>query len=158
MLRVLGFKGFRVLGFRDFAFHSFQDSRDFWQTTQCAANATFAIAMASFHTCLYVGGGQNCGPFLGTLNIRGRIIIGIQKGTVILTTTHISTADMLAVPSSGLNSQPRCRRLEEPTPLYYPPTPQRLLFDGKGLIHIHIYIYIYARANACRGGLVWGGG
>ena len=28
-------------------------------------------------------------PFLGTLNIRGRIIIGIQKGTIILTTTHI---------------------------------------------------------------------
>ena len=28
-------------------------------------------------------------PFLGTLNIRCRIIIGIQKGTIILTTTHI---------------------------------------------------------------------
>ena len=27
-------------------------------------------------------------PFLGTLNIRCRIIIGIQKGTIILTTTH----------------------------------------------------------------------
>ena len=26
---------------------------------------------------------------LGTLNIRCRIIIGIQKGTIILTTTHI---------------------------------------------------------------------
>ena len=28
-------------------------------------------------------------PFVGTLNIRGRIIIGTQKGTIILTTTHI---------------------------------------------------------------------
>ena len=26
---------------------------------------------------------------LGTLNIRGRIIVGIQKGTIILTTTHM---------------------------------------------------------------------
>ena len=37
----------------------------------------------------YMGGCQNYGPFLGTLNIRCRIIIGIQKGTIILTTTHI---------------------------------------------------------------------
>ena len=35
-----------------------------------------------------MGGCQNYGPFLGTLNIRCRIIIGIQKGTRILTTTH----------------------------------------------------------------------
>ena len=37
----------------------------------------------------YMGGCQNSGPFLGTLNIRCRIIIGIQKGTNILTTTHM---------------------------------------------------------------------
>ena len=37
----------------------------------------------------YVGGCQNYGPLLGTLNIRGRTIIGIQKGTIILTTTHV---------------------------------------------------------------------
>ena len=36
-----------------------------------------------------MGGCQNYGPFLGTLNIRCRIILGIQKGTIILTTTHI---------------------------------------------------------------------
>ena len=30
-----------------------------------------------------MGGCQNYGPFLGTLNNRGRIIIGIQKGTII---------------------------------------------------------------------------
>ena len=28
-------------------------------------------------------------PFVGTLNIRGRILIGTQKGTIILITTHI---------------------------------------------------------------------
>ena len=31
---------------------------------------------------------QNYGPFLGTLNIRFRIIIRTQRGTIILTTTH----------------------------------------------------------------------
>ena len=35
-----------------------------------------------------MGGCQNSCPFLGTLNIRCRIIIGTQKGTIILTTTH----------------------------------------------------------------------
>ena len=35
-----------------------------------------------------LGGCQHYGPLLGTLNIRCRtIIIGIQKGTIILTTT-----------------------------------------------------------------------
>ena len=28
-------------------------------------------------------------PFLGTLNNRCRIIVGTQKGTIILTTTHV---------------------------------------------------------------------
>ena len=36
-----------------------------------------------------MGGFQNYGPFLGTLNIRCRIT-GIQKGTIILTTTHMA--------------------------------------------------------------------
>ena len=38
---------------------------------------------------VYMGGCQNWGPFLGTLNHRCRIIIGTQKRTIILTTTHI---------------------------------------------------------------------
>ena len=38
-----------------------------------------------------MGGCQNYGPFLGTLNNRCRIIIGTQKGTLILTTTNIET-------------------------------------------------------------------
>ena len=38
----------------------------------------------------YMGGCQNYGPFLGTLNIRCRMKIGTQKGTIMLTTTHMS--------------------------------------------------------------------
>ena len=37
---------------------------------------------------VYMGGCQNWGPFLGTLNHRCRIIIGTQKRTIILTTTQ----------------------------------------------------------------------
>ena len=36
-----------------------------------------------------MSGCQNYGPFLGTRNNRCGIIIGTQKGTIILTTTHI---------------------------------------------------------------------
>ena len=46
-----------------------------------------------------MGSCQNYGPLLGALNIRCRIIIGIQKGTIILTTTHVhvsSTPSMMA--------------------------------------------------------------
>ena len=39
--------------------------------------------------CCYVGGCQNYGPFLGTLNNRCRTRIRTQKGTIILTTTHV---------------------------------------------------------------------
>ena len=42
-----------------------------------------------FVSLLHMGSCQNYGPFLGTLNIWCRIIIGTQKGTIILTTTHI---------------------------------------------------------------------
>ena len=38
----------------------------------------------------HIGGCQNYAPFLGTLNNRCRIIIGAQKGTIILTTTHMA--------------------------------------------------------------------
>ena len=40
-------------------------------------------------TRLHMGGCQNYGPLLGTLNTRCHIIIGIQKRTIILTTTHM---------------------------------------------------------------------
>ena len=36
-----------------------------------------------------MGGCQNCDPFWGTLNVGRRIIIGIQKVTIPVTTTHI---------------------------------------------------------------------
>ena len=45
-----------------------------------------------------MGGCQNHGPLLGTLNNRCRIIIGTQKGTLILTTSHIGTLDPLGTP------------------------------------------------------------
>ena len=38
------------------------------------------------------------GPLLGTVNIRCRIIIGIQKGPIILTTTHIAGCVLREVP------------------------------------------------------------
>ena len=40
-------------------------------------------------TRVHMGGCQNHGPFVGTLNNRCRSIIGTQKGTIILTTTHM---------------------------------------------------------------------
>ena len=53
----------------------------------------------------YMGGCQNYGPFLGALNIRCRIITGIQKGTIILTSTHIvhvqGVLDFIPEPVAG---------------------------------------------------------
>ena len=37
----------------------------------------------------YMGGCQHYGPLSGSLNIRCRVIVGIQKGTIILTTCHL---------------------------------------------------------------------
>ena len=39
---------------------------------------------------VYMGSCQNDGPFLGTLNIRCRILLRTQEGTIILTTTHMT--------------------------------------------------------------------
>ena len=41
-------------------------------------------------------GCQNYGPFLGAPDIGCRIIIGIQKGTIILTTTHVQCTDLVS--------------------------------------------------------------
>ena len=38
----------------------------------------------------HMGGCQNYGPLFGTLNIRCRMIIRTQQGTLILTTTHMT--------------------------------------------------------------------
>ena len=50
-----------------------------------------------------MGGCQNYGPFLGTLNIRGRIIIGTPKRTIILTknTLNGATCTVMAVSVSA---------------------------------------------------------
>ena len=42
-----------------------------------------------------MGSCQNYGPFVGTLNIRCRIIIRTQKGTIILTTTHMKLKTLI---------------------------------------------------------------
>ena len=49
-----------------------------------------------------MGGCQNYGPFLGTLNIRCRIIIGTPKGTIILTATHMLNMFRVGVRDVGL--------------------------------------------------------
>ena len=51
-----------------------------------------------------MGGCQNYGPFLGTLNIRCRIIIGTQKGTIILTTTHVYSNSTVLLSSAARRS------------------------------------------------------
>ena len=51
-----------------------------------------ALGCNRHHTVLQVGGSQNYGPFLGTLNNRCRIMIGTQTGAIILTTTQVAHA------------------------------------------------------------------
>ena len=53
----------------------------------------------------YVGGCQNDGPFSGTLNIACRIIIEIQKGTIILATTHVRFRLGVSIENSGFESK-----------------------------------------------------
>ena len=48
----------------------------------------------------YIGAIYHISPILITLNIRCCIIIGIQKGTIILTTTHITSALLLSLCSA----------------------------------------------------------
>ena len=64
-----------------------------------------------------MGGCQNYGPFLGTLNNRCRGIIGTQKGTIILTTTHMTPR---------LNLEPTCAKWSFPLPHNHGPTGIRL--------------------------------
>ena len=55
-----------------------------------------------------MGGCQNCGPFLGTLNIRCRIIIGIRKGAIVLTTAQTwGCTGVLRIEGRGLRYQIR---------------------------------------------------
>ena len=52
----------------------------------------------------YMGGCQNCGPFLGTLNIRCRIIIRTQKGTIILRTPYYMLWAVCQAASTSIDS------------------------------------------------------
>ena len=60
---------------------------------QCPAPETTGCGNLVKPSMKHMGGCQNYGPFLGTLNIRCRILLGIQKGTIILTTPHIDFQD-----------------------------------------------------------------
>ena len=64
------------------------------------------------------GSCQNYGPFLGTLNTRCRIILGTQKGTLILTTTHGLAGHTRESFGSclGRAGTPKLKRLSKVTP------------------------------------------
>ena len=59
-----------------------------------------------------MGNCQNDGPFLGTLNNRCRAIIGSQKGTIFLTTTHM----WIQQPAASRISIVEARKLEHQYP------------------------------------------
>ena len=61
--------------------------KEFWFLP--AAMAVIPLLQGGGVLLTYMGGCQNYGPFWGTLNIRCRIIIGTQKGTMILTIPHM---------------------------------------------------------------------
>ena len=93
----------------------------------------------------YMSGCQNYGPFLGTLNIRCRTIIGIQNRTINLTTTHIPVGNPRPRPTE-------CLRLLGPTrvaimavphiPVSNPQNPQvagqSSLFRGLSKIYLYV--------------------
>ena len=64
----------------------------------------------------HLGSCQNYGPFLGTLNIRCRVIIRTQQGTIILTTTHLAIMSLQA----ALNLKLPNRKLPNPIPTCNP--------------------------------------
>ena len=77
----------------------------------------------------HMGGCQNYGPSLGTLNVRCRTRIGTQKGTIILTTAHM----IVIGPTSGAwgDQNPlRMQKLPGPrssTPVFLVPDPHHLI-------------------------------
>ena len=79
-----------------------------------------AFLSSRTRACYQMGGCQNYGPFLGTLNIRCRNIIGTQKGTIILTTTQISLVSVFWVlsrsgtVSCGWHLSAGCQALQAP--------------------------------------------
>ena len=62
-----------------------------WFTRICCEDSSAAAFRVSLSTTLILrdlGGCQNYGPILGTLDNRCRMFFGTQKGILILTTTH----------------------------------------------------------------------
>ena len=53
-----------------------------------------------------MGSNQNYGPFLGPLDTKCRIIFRSQKGSIILTTTHIDTDVDMDVDSDSFERMP----------------------------------------------------
>ena len=94
-----GFKGFRVQEVRVYALGSMVlGFRAFGSAVPGLLKPYVTVSVSILSQCCktsecffvrHMGGCQNSGPFLGTLNNRCRIIMGTQKGTIILTTTHI---------------------------------------------------------------------
>ena len=74
-----------------------QNTRTIWVVVKIMSGLYWGIMEKKMETTImgyigiigYMGACQNYGPFLGTLNIRGHIILGTQKGTIILTTSHM---------------------------------------------------------------------
>ena len=64
-------------------------SEAFFRQTAARLRGHDSLKLSRRGSRFYVGSCQNYGPFLDTLDIRCRIIIGTQKGTLILTTTHV---------------------------------------------------------------------
>ena len=67
------------------------------------------LHIEGWRVSLHMGGCQNYGPSLGTLNIRCRTIIGAQKGTIILITAHIILTKAVGVTRLLLLRNPKCQ-------------------------------------------------
>ena len=81
-----------------------------------------------------MGGCQNYGLYLGTLNIRCRIILGTQKGTIVSTTTHVAQENLEM--QEALDPD----MLEKLTTLKTQNTKADFY---KTCVYIYIYIYIH---------------
>ena len=95
------------------------------------------ITLTAPHTandCSHAGACQNYGPFLGTLNIRRRSIMGNQEGTIVLTTTHVQKLRQRSSPSLVLHSL-EVRNLIAHVFVFClsPPTPYRTPFRMAGV-------------------------
>ena len=79
-----------------------------------------------------LGGCQNYDPFWGTLNSRCRIIIGTQKGTIILTTTLHKTLQAPQLEARLASGRVARQELPEIAGM----SRERLFFKGVGLIRV----------------------